>query len=63
MEEEVVGKEIVEEEKKVRGVEVEENAAEAVVKDPDFAETQQFQKNNQRKALKKRLLESITEIS
>lgn len=54
MEEEVVGKEIVEEEKKVRGVEVEENAAEAVVKDPDFAETQQFQKNNQRKALKKR---------
>lgn len=56
MEEEVVGKEIVEEEEKVTGVEVEveENAAEAVVKDPDFAETQQFQKNNQRKALKKR---------
>lgn len=61
MEEEVVGKEIVEEEEEVTGVE--ENAAEAVVKDPDFAETQQFQKNNQRKALKKRLLESITEIS
>lgn len=56
-----MGKEIVEEEEEVTGVE--ENAAEAVVKDPDFAETQQFQKNNQRKALKKRLLESITEIS